>query len=127
MAKSLASVAPNATFEEAVKFQVPGKSNQSIKFRFNYFPGDELQALTGEFSSIADKVKAESNMLTEAEELQATYRAQAEMVRKIADGWELTDEFNAQNITSLLNAHRGIFFLIFNAFLEALSAAKAKN
>lgn len=127
MAKSLASVAPSASFDSVVKFSVAGRSDQSIKFRFKYFSGKKLRELIDSFQTISEEIRKQSGIISEDSDLSATNEAQAEMIQRFSDGWELSDEFNTDNLTVLLDTHRGVFFLIFNQFLEAHSAAKAKN
>ena len=66
MAKSLASVSPNASFDSPVKFSVAGRGEQSIKFRFKYFNGKKLRELIDSFQNISEEIRKQSDGMSDS-------------------------------------------------------------
>lgn len=54
-------------------------------------------------------------------------RPDAELVMEIAEGWELDDEFNAENCARLCDNYAGAGQAIVLGYLEELSGHRAKN
>lgn len=96
-ALQIQSLAAGPTFDLTVDIPRPGHEPARIRFTFRYRRRAELQELTGRLQKLEDS------------------RAVAEVIT----GWDLADEFNAQNIRALCETLPGAGYAIVQAYLDA--------
>jgi hypothetical protein len=96
---------PAPTFTAPVAIPVAGGGFESVKFTFKHRTRDEMQA----FLKTVDELK------------------DVEMVRAVATGWELTDDFDSENIEKLVQNYIGSPKAIFDTYLDELFKARQKN
>ncbi|SER52324.1 MULTISPECIES: phage tail assembly chaperone [Pseudomonas] len=105
MSKVLFKLDPNPTFDALVAIPVPGGSKADVKFTFKHRSKTELEDFLSTNKDMDDTT----------------------LVKSIADGWELDDEFNDENIGRLLNNYIGAGSAIYVKYLEELYQAKRLN
>lgn len=96
---------PEPTFKTKVGISVPGKGKVPTEFTFRHKTRKEVLAWIEESKDMKD----------------------ADLIVDIATGWELEDEFNAENISALCEAYSSAGGEIVTAYLQELSGARAKN
>ena len=65
--------------------------------------------------------------LTIAQSYAMVDKARADHVLKIADGWDLGDEFNAESLLQFEDEYPGALDAISIAYVQAVAEARAKN
>lgn len=95
---------PDPTFTTAVRIPVPGAEVDPVTFTFKHRTREQV-----------------------AEWLENKEASDTEAVLACAVGWELTDDFNAENVGRLCNNYPGAAGAIVLAYLEELRGARAKN
>ncbi len=93
------------TFDAYVAIPVPGADAVRVLFTFR---NRKRELFEKWLKSLGDKSKDEA-------------------VLDMAEGWELEDDFNPENVTELLSNYLGAFDAIFNAYLEEITQVKVKN
>jgi hypothetical protein len=96
---------PAPTFKAKVAIPVPGAEATEVEFTFKHRTRDELKAFT--------------DSMGEREDL--------DQVLAMVEGWELSDEFNRENVAQLVANYFAAPRAIFFAYLEELTQAKEKN
>lgn len=94
------------TFWEKVGIPVPGKGVVKVGFQFKHRTRDELKLFVDE----------------EAKDLDDVAYTQA-----VAVNWEFTDEFNKENITTLVQNYLGFPKALARTYIESLSGERVKN
>lgn len=119
---------PNPTFKLPVSIPCAGEADGSITFTFKHLATDELSDIQGEFSDRIETLMKEH----EGQELSA---AQIDKLQRpimvgfleaIASGWDLKQEFNAENLDTLLRYRPAAFVAITSAFRLELWAVRQK-
>jgi len=103
MAKLTLTASP--TFKSMVKIPVPGAKAAPVEFKFNGMTKDKFKAW---LETLSDKEDADAIM-------------------EIASGWDLDDPFNADNVGRLIDQYIGAAKVIFETYINELSAAKLGN
>jgi hypothetical protein len=96
---------PAPTFTAPVKIPVHGSDPAVIAFTFKHRTRTEL----GEW------VKSTAEM------------TDSEVIATCASGWEFDDEFTPKNIHRLVENYGGSGLAVFNAYIDELRGARAKN
>ncbi len=99
------SLAPKSTFFAKVAIPVAGEEDQEIGFTFKYRTRKELPV---EFED-------PNGLVTPAD------------VRKLAEGWDLDDEFSDENIQLVLDQRLGAWPAIMTKYYKELRGEKEKN
>ncbi|WP_312272230.1 phage tail assembly chaperone [Pseudomonas sp.] len=105
MSKVLFKLDPNPTFDALVAIPMHGGGTADVKFTFKHRSKTELEEFLSTNKDMDD--------LT--------------LVKSIATGWELEDEFSDENIQELLNNYIGAGSAIYVKYLEELYQAKRLN
>lgn len=92
------------SFKLKVAIPVPGAGTSDVEFTFKH------------------KTKDDAKAWLEKEE-----GSDAESILAIASGWNLDDEFNAENIAILCQSYAGAAVAIVQAYLAELRGARTKN
>ena len=95
---------PDPTFVAGVRIPVPGGEADPVAFTFKHRTREQV-----------------------AEWLQKQEASDADAVMGCAVGWDLADEFSAENVGRLCNNYPGAAGAIVIAYLEELRGARAKN
>lgn len=98
-------LAVEPTFKAKVSIPVPGGKAEPVEFTFNYFTRDDYIALFSASPAPSDK----------------------ELIMRIVSGWELSDEFNDDNVDQLLQAYQKAAGAIVSKFVEELGPARLGN
>lgn len=101
------SLTPNPTFEAAVKIHVPGGSRVPVKFVFRHRNRASVKVLW--------------------EEVKDGKHSDVELVMQLACGWELDDEFNADNVGLLVDSYAGAAGEILDTYFRELAGAREGN
>jgi hypothetical protein len=97
---------PNPTFQAPVTVPVHGAEPVQVSFTFRHRTRSAWEAwLKDELPNLSD----------------------AEVIQALACGWELDDEFSAENIGRLLENYGGVGMAVFEAYERELSGARVKN
>ncbi|WP_426287548.1 phage tail assembly chaperone [Luteibacter sp. E-22] len=97
---------PNPTFSAPVSIPVHGGEPVAVSFTFRHRTRSAWEAwLKDELPGMED----------------------ADVIRALACGWELDDEFTRENIERLLENYGGANMAVFNAYERELSGARVKN
>ncbi|KGQ19934.1 TfmS protein [Lysobacter dokdonensis DS-58] len=96
---------PEPTFKADVPVPVPGAGPVKVKFTFKWRKRDE----------IVDWLESAKDM------------TDAEIIMDSAIGWELDDEFNAENAERLCNTYTGAGREFVNTYLDELRGVRTKN
>jgi hypothetical protein len=99
------SLAPNPTFVATVDIPVHGGGSAPVKFTFRHRSKKD-------FSAWRDSLEG---------------KADAECITDLASGWDLDDEFSAENIDRLLESYAGSGKAIFSVYLDEILQARRKN
>lgn len=103
------SLALEPTFQAEVQIPVPGAKPAPLKFNFKYRTQDELndyrKGLAEQAASITD----------------------VELVMGVAEGWELEEPFNAENVKRLLQKYHAAATTIGETYIKQLMQAKLGN
>lgn len=95
----------NPTFEAPVAIPMPGSAAVSVNFTFRNRTREQFEKWLKTLES----------------------RSKDEAVLDMAAGWELEDEFNAENVNELLSNYLGAFDAIFEKYLAEVTQVKTKN
>ena len=93
------------TFKAPVQIPVPGAGPTPVEFTFKHRTREQVLAWLGDTQESGD----------------------VKTVQDVASGWELDDEFNAENIGTLCSNYAGAGFAIVQTYLDELRGARAKN
>lgn len=96
---------PDPTFTAKVPIPVPGGKPVDVEFTFLHRKRDEVK---GWIEANAEATDVES-------------------IKWCAKGWELDDEFNAENIDLLCQNYAAAGVAILQTYLDALRGARTKN
>jgi Phage tail assembly chaperone len=111
--KSLLTIAPKAEFTASVPIPCPDREPEMVEFTFLYRSREQLSEWVQTLEASA--------------EVDDPLKADMDMVLGAATGWELADEFNAENVRELLNKHPGSAISIYQQYVTASRAGKQKN
>ncbi|HCI6019538.1 TPA: hypothetical protein NPN74_001580 [Klebsiella quasipneumoniae subsp. quasipneumoniae] len=95
---------PNPTFKATVKIPRAGDGDGELTFTFKHHPLNEL----------ADKEKLEG-------------KTALDFITEIATGWALGDEFNRENLETLMNNYPGALKAITETYYRELLGNREKN
>lgn len=123
--KTQFSLNPNPTFLATVLIPVPDADPQPLQFTFKHM--DRLQFADFLKSLDAAGVGKLEVQFLEVPPAEIGLNADVGYIMEIVSGWELKDEFNAANIRTLLSNYFGASKAIIQTYIDALTAAKAKN
>lgn len=96
---------PDPTFTAKVGISVPGRGKVLTEFTFRHRARREIVAWLDNRKDATD----------------------IELVLDVAIGWELADEFNAENVAALCDAYASAGSEIVSAYLEEIRGVRAKN
>jgi hypothetical protein len=104
------TLASEPTFTASVAIPVPGAS-APVPFRvtFKYRTRDELEAHIKHTRDHADEID------------------DVELVLGVAEGWELDEPFNKENVAKLLQKYHAAAQAITVAYIDELTKARVKN
>lgn len=106
---SAISLALEPTFIAPVQIPVPGGKSIPVQFTFKYRTKDELAAYMEEINSGAVDL------------------SEVDLIMGIAEGWELADPFNAENVKRLLQKYHAANAVIPETYVREMIQAKSKN
>ena len=106
------ALVPASSFKAPVAIHTPGEKPIKIGFNFRHRTRDALDTMFKDMAARAEKGEVLDDL---------------EMIKLVATGWELEDEFNDENITLLIQHHLGSPKAIFETYLEELAGGRAKN
>lgn len=98
-------LAVEPTFKAKVSIPVPGGKAEPVEFTFKYLTRDEYIQLFSSQPAPSDK----------------------DLILQIVTGWELEDEFCADNVEKMLQAYQKAAGAIVSKFAEELGPAKLGN
>lgn len=123
-AKTQFRLNPNPTFNASVPIPVPGDDVQDLVFAFKHMNRVKF----AEFLKSLDQAgENKVDQDTTKEPAEIGLDSDVKFILEMASGWELKDEFNAENIRTLLSNYFGASKAIIQTFIDALTVAKAKN
>jgi hypothetical protein len=96
---------PAPTFTAPVEIHVPGSPPAKVEFNFKHRTRAQLDLFLKALPEMSD----------------------VEMVLAMADGWDLADTFNEVNVVALVQSYIAAPAEICEAYLKALTGARAKN
>lgn len=96
---------PDPQFKASVDIPVAGGKPSPVEFVFKHRTVSQLD----EFVRSREDVK------------------DIDTVMDLAAGWNLTDEFNRENVETLLQNYGGAAMAIYNTYIEELVGARRKN
>lgn len=105
MAKMKLTLAALPDFKLPVKFMMPNGEEQSIVFTVRHMKASEVQEM---YSS--EKVTSDSDM-----------------IMNIATGWNLEEEFTAENAKLLVDYYPSAALALAGSYLQALAGQRVKN
>lgn len=91
-------------FALPVKFTMPNGEEGKIVFRVKHRPSNEIQELYDR-----DGIKDH------------------EFIMELAKGWDLEEEFNQENVTTLVRYYPGAAVALTSTYLQALAGQRVKN
>lgn len=97
---------PDPTFPGKVDVHVPGGAPGNIVFTFKHRTRSELVSLTKKIKDMKDDV---------------------ELIKAIATGWDLEDEFNDKNIRTLIEEYIDFPNAAFIEYCKELTGSRSKN
>lgn len=103
------SLNPEPTFEAAVNIHVPGKKPVPVKFTFKHRTRLGVKELWDEIKD--GKFDGDD----------------AAMVMALAKGWELDDEYTADNVRLLVDSYAGAAGAILDTYFRELAGAREGN
>ena len=109
---------PNPTFADEVTITVPGqKEPGTINLTFKYRSRKEY----GEFlASLEEKKDEAGNVVVPGKTV-------SEALPEFVIGWDLPEEFNAENVEIFLNNYPAAYGEIFTAYSRLLLGSRVKN
>ena len=99
---------PDPTFKATVQIGVPGASDAAVEFVFKYRNREEMLAFLGPLDSPDAKFDDV-------------------LVMSMCSGWDLLDNFNAENVALLCLNYVSSPRVIFDSYCQELTKARAKN
>lgn len=99
------SLDPNPTFQATVEIPLPGGEKAPVKFTFKHRDRDGLRAF---MDGTPDKDAAD-------------------VVLEAAAGWDLDDEFNAENVKRLVTNYLGAGRAVYEAYVVELAQVRLGN
>lgn len=96
---------PEPTFKAKVSISVPGEKSVPVEFTFLHRKRDEVQDFIVKRQDATD----------------------VESIQWCAKGWELDDDFSAENIDLLCQNYAGAGVAILQTYFEELRGARQKN
>jgi hypothetical protein len=112
--KSLLSIAPKAEFTASVPIPCADREPDPVDFNFTYRSREQLD----------EWIKGLELAAAGADD---PLKVDVDMVMGCANAWELTDDFNAENVRELLNSHPGASSEIYKKYVTTSRAGKQKN
>ena len=109
MAKQKLTLQANPTFKTVVGIPVPGEKDVApVEFIFKHRTKSELKVWR-------EAINLDDEGIT------------LEHILDIAQGWDLPDEFNAENVTRMLDQYPGSGLAIFAKYISELQDARLGN
>lgn len=105
MAKFKLTLAPMPDFKLPVTFTMPNGDEGRIVFTVRHLKAKEVQALYESDDFIKDE----------------------DFIMKLASGWDLEEEFNAENARELVEYYPSAALALTGAYLGALAGQRVKN
>ena len=125
MAKIKLGNAPK-NFKRKITIDLLDGSKGDVEFNFIYRTRSEYAELMDKTLAAESGVEAPKNE-TAAQAFERIGAGTVEFIQSIADGWDLDDEFNAENITQLIDAYPAITVAASEAYRLAILEGRAKN
>lgn len=94
-----------ADFQLPVEFSMPNGETASITFKVRHMKASEVQEMYSSESVTSD----------------------SDLIMNIATGWNLEDEFNAENAKELIDLFPGVAVALAGAYLGALAGQRVKR
>lgn len=114
------------TFKSKVSIPMIDGSDATIEMVFKYRTKTQYGALVDDLMSTAEKASKSKDKTIEGA-FKSAIDNNVDFVLKIAEGWDLDDEFNAENIALLDDEYQGAITAIGEAYRSALVEGRAKN
>ena len=105
MAKMKITLKPLPDFKLPVTFNMPDGEQGEIVFTVRHIKAKEVQALYESSEVVSD----------------------ADFIMKLATGWDLEEEFNAENAAELVSLYPGAALALTGSYLSALAGQRVKN
>ena len=96
---------PEPTFKAVVMIPAAGSSDLPLEFTFKHRTRDQLRKFVEESAE----------------------RDDADTILDMASGWELSDSFNKENVTLLVQNYTAAARAVFDKYLDELARARQKN
>lgn len=97
------SIQAAPTFKSTVLFPIAGAPSVPVVLEFKHVTRDELAALM-----VPNKKKPKSD---------------AEVFQEVVVGWDLSDPYTPENVTTLLDNHQGVAVATWNEYHHQLTKA----
>lgn len=104
MAKFKLTLGPLPDFILPVKFVMPNGEEYTIRFKVKHRSSEEIQEIYAR-----EKV------------------TDAQFITELATGWDLEEEFNEENIETLIRYYPGVALALTQNYIKALAGQRAKN
>jgi len=108
------SLIPDPTFSTTASIPRAGKEDGKLTFTFRHKTLDELRVMDEKLQKGAEGKKS-------------TVEPQADYLLEIVEAWALPDEFNRENVITLLKNYPRAFDHIGLAYTKELMAIREKN
>lgn len=126
------------TFTKTIDIVLLDGSTAPLKVTYTYRTRSQFAALIDQNIAAAEadaeaakklepETAAESQRVTIAENFATLDKARAQHVLKIAEGWDLDDEFTEENLLQFEDEYPGALGAIAAAYAQAVAEARAKN
>jgi len=99
-------IVPNPTFKAQASIPIPGADPEKVGFTYKHRTRKEF--------------KAYMESMTEGDG-----KDDVDLVMDTVTGWELTDEFNRENVTTLLENYHGAARAIVDTYIDEQGALRA--
>ena len=109
---------PNPTFSDEIEITVPGqKEPGTVSLTFKYLSRKEYSDFLG---SLKEKKGKDGKVIVPGKTV-------AEALPEFVLGWDLSEEFNAENVAIFLNNYPAAYGEIFSAYSRLLLGSRVKN
>ena len=116
-------------FKRSVEFPLPEGGTGKIEMLFKYRTRPEFGALIDEIVSGAEDIPVDEDTgrILQAAIISRSVESNAEYILKIAEGWNLDEEFSAENIKQLAEELPGAVTAITSAYRDAIVDGRLGN
>ena len=132
MAKKLTLSKRPESFKKAVKIPLVDGTEADVEFTFKYRTRTEFAKLFDESAEAAKKQEsteqdAPSEPMKLSDYVGKSVEDDAEYIMKIAEGWDLEDDFGSEAVFMLIDMYPGASKRIAEAYADAINGARSGN